>query len=184
MRLYVWNSYVSQCFHFPLQTAEISLRNTVNEYLSSRFGPGWPQDNRFLELVPDRRERTDDAIKKVVKRVKDDGYKITTGRIVAGLPFDFWVGLFTGKYDRPLWQTTLHGLFPNLPKGSKRRDLYELLMSVKNLRNRIAHYEPIFERDLSKEHTDIISAIRFRCVHTADWVSAHSRLQLALRCKP
>ena len=184
LRLYVWNSYVSQCFHLPLQTVEVSTRNTVSGYLSSRFGADWPQDDRFLDLVQDRRERTEEAVKKVVRRVKDDRHVVTTGRIVAGLPFDFWVGLFTGKYDRPLWQTTLHAVFPNLPKSSKRKNVYDLLWSIKDLRNRVAHYEPIFERDLSKEHSEIVSAIRYRCSHTAEWVSAHSKLQVALRCKP
>jgi len=184
IRLYVWNSYVSQCFHLPLQSVEVSTRNTVNEYLSFRFGTGWPQDARFLNLVPERRDRTQDAIRKVTKRVTTEGHPVTTGRVVAGLPFDFWVGLFTTKYDRPLWQTSLHNILPNLPKTAKRRDLYELLRSIKELRNRVAHYEPIFQRDLSKEHTNIIAAIRHRCTYTADWVSAHSRLQLALRSKP
>lgn len=184
LRLYVWNSYVSQCFHLPLQTVEVSIRNTVSGFLSSRFCPDWPQDERFLDLVPDRRERTKEAIRKVIRRVNDDRHLVTTGRIVAGLPFDFWVGLFTGKYEHPLWQTTLHKVFPNLPNTSKRKTVHDRLWSIKDLRNRVAHYEPIFDRDLSKEHSEIVSAIRYRCSHTADWIGVHSKLQVALRCKP
>ncbi len=184
IQLYVWNSYVSQSFHLPFQTIEVSIRNTLNEYLAIRFGADWPKEPTFLSLVPDREEKTEEAIRKVSKRVTGDGHPVTTGRIVAGLPFDFWVGLFTGKYDRPLWQTSLHRIFPNFPKTCKRRELHSLLQEIKGLRNRVAHYEPIFERDLSKEHSNVIKAIRYRCTHTADWVSAHSQLQTALRAKP
>ena len=32
-RLYLWNAAVGQSFHFPLQTAEVALRNVIHQAL-------------------------------------------------------------------------------------------------------------------------------------------------------
>lgn len=184
IKLYIWNSYVSQSLHSALEICEVSLRNSVNQCLIDTFGLQWFADHRFLGITPETRARLENSIAQVIERIEKANHDVTNGRVVAGLSFEFWVGLMAGRYDRQLWQTRLHSTFPNLPKTMKRKDLQEQLRRIKDLRNQVAHYEPIFERDLSQDHADIISTIRFRCEHTANWVHHHSRFHLALRAKP
>lgn len=184
LRLYVWNSYISQSFHSPLESCEVAIRNSVNECLTDVFGACWFKEQRFFDINPETRTRLETSVEQVIGRITKAGHEITNGRVVAGLSFEFWVGLMTSRYDRTLWQTKLHSTFPNLPKSVKRKELQSRLRSIKELRNRVAHYEPIFERNLSQEHADIIAMIGYRCAHTADWINHHSRFHLALRAKP
>lgn len=181
IQLYVWNSKLSEALHLPLQTAEVTLRNSVNERLCSLFGPEWPTSERFRSVLGEESGANLDRVRGRLVKAK---YVPVTGRIVAGLSFDFWASLFKGKYDRPIWQTGLHATFPHLPAGTRRGDVADLVNRIRWLRNRVAHYEPIFKEDLSYLHTIIIRLIGFRCVHTADWVRHHSTLPVVMRARP
>jgi hypothetical protein len=181
IQLYVWNSRLSESLHLSLQTAEVTLRNAVHGRLCSLFGDAWPTDDRFRQCVP--REGLS-SIDKVIERIQKAKKDPTTGRIIAGLSFEFWTYLFASQYDRKLWQSALHLTFPNMPKHMKRHHLQKEIIDIKEIRNRVAHYEPIFRRDLSLIHTNIIRLIAYRCEETAAWVRHHSELPAALRAKP
>jgi hypothetical protein len=66
---------------------------------------------------------------------------ITPGRMVAELTFGFWVGLTGPKYSVDLWERHLYKAFPNAKLG--RKQLNKRLESIRLLRNRVAHHEPI-----------------------------------------
>ncbi len=75
-------------------------------------------------------------------------------------------------------------------KGNQRRSVRERLHEISglgeilDLRNRVAHHEPLIERDLSKEHTNIIEFMRWISPEKAEWVRAHSFLQATFRQRP
>lgn len=184
LKLYIWNANLSESLHFPLQNVEVTIRNAINDCLIQIWGPHWFDDCRFLSIAGHARPDQERAIDKVKARIVSAKNPVTNGRVVAGLSFEFWVSLLTKRYDRPIWQTRLHDVFPNLPKIQKRADIRTELWRVKEIRNRVAHYEPVFERDLSFEHSLMIKAIRYRCEHLARWVNHHSRFHSALRLKP
>lgn len=179
--LYLWNTRISGAFHCPLQAVEVTLRNTVNETLIDTYGDNWPHDPKFRNILT---QPTIQNIEKVIGRITGAGYQATLGRIVAGLSFDFWAWLFTSDFDRPIWQTRLRGAFPNLPGSLGRGDVRNLVVAVKTLRNRVAHYEPVLNMDLSGIHTNIIRVVHFRCADTAAWLRASSEVQTILREKP
>ena len=72
-----------------------------------------------------------------------------SGKIIAELSFGFWVALLNKNYHRALWMNCLERAFPNYE--GKRRDLYMDLDRLRKLRNRIAHHEPIYKRDLHRD---------------------------------
>jgi hypothetical protein len=185
--LYIWNARLSEAFYFPLQCAEVVLRNSIHEVLTDLYDPDWPTHPEFALLVknddPDKDDLTKN-IEKVQKRIQRAGYPVVTSRIVSGLSFDFWATLLYRRYDRLIWQTRLHRTFPNLPGGMTRRDVEGLVNDVKAFRNRIAHHEPILRANHSMVHTNILRLIRFRCPETAAWVNYHSRVQSTLRERP
>lgn len=181
VKMYLWNSRVSEAFYFPLQCAEVVLRNSINEALSDVYGRDWPTDLKFGRLISPETELN---IQRVQERLIRAGYKIETDRIVAGLSFDFWATMLKKDFDRPVWQTRLRTVFPHLPGGFGLGDMRELVRNVKNLRNRIAHHEPILRVNHSAMHTNILRVIRFRCPQTANWVSQHSRVLAVLRERP
>jgi len=181
VQIYLWNARLSECFYFPLQCAEVTLRNAIHEAFSNAYSADWPTDIKFERHAG---AKTIANIAKVQTRIVDSGYPITTPRIVAGMSFDFWTILLTSKFDQPVWKTRLHRTFPGLPKNLHRRDLAQIVMPLKEFRNRIAHHEPIFRANHGDMQRDIVQLIRYKCPHTADWVAHHSRLHTILRERP
>jgi hypothetical protein len=180
-QMYIWNARLSECFYFPLQCAEITLRNAIHDAFSDAYSPDWPIDIKFERHVG---AKTIANIAKVQTRITEAGHPIITPRIVAGMSFDFWTILLTGKFNKPVWQTRLHRTFPNLPKTSHRRDLATLAIGLRDFRNRVMHHEPILRVNHSDMQRDILQLIRYRCDQTADWVRHHSRVHIILRERP
>ena len=52
--------------------------------------------------------------------------------------------------------------------------------ALRRLRNRIAHHEPIFQKDLRLMHDETIEAIRWLCPITAAWADTNSRVRVVL----
>lgn len=77
------------------------------------------------------------------------------GQIVAQLTLFFWKRLFSTDYETTLWKPILRSIFPN--KGIKRAQVAVHLEALYEVRNRIAHHEPIHGARLSKA----LSAIAF-----------------------
>ena len=44
VKLYLWNAAIGQSFHFPLQSAEVALRNVIHNALTSLYGANWSSD--------------------------------------------------------------------------------------------------------------------------------------------
>jgi len=104
------------------------------------------------------------------------------------MSFAFWESMFTKRFDPGLWASQLMILFPNTPAGAQyysvRSDIYKSLCTLRKLRNRIAHHEPIFARPLEAEFLMIEQLIRYRCNDTADWLLQTQEVQRLLSLKP
>mgnify|MGYP000235145701 CR=1 FL=1 len=44
------------------------------------------------------------------------------------------------------------------------------LEHIRRLRNRVAHHEPVFYRDLIGDYERMEEVVRWRCPHTAGWL--------------
>src|SRR5205807_3002955 len=95
------------------------------------------------------------------------GKAATSGRVVAELTLGFWVQLTAKKYEKALWVKCLYRAFPI---KLNRKALFQRMDSIKRLRNRIAHHEPIFSRNLKQDYVEIIDAIKWICPTTSEWV--------------
>jgi hypothetical protein len=60
-------------------------------------------------------------------------------------------------------------------KGLRRKDFSGPLATIRILRNRIAHHEPIIEWDLPKHPSKITELTGWFCPAAAEWCAAHSR---------
>jgi hypothetical protein len=183
LRLYVWNTQISAAFYGPLQALEIVVRNAFHRQLSGVYGPAW-YDNPRVPLTPSARARVDEA-KDALRRA---GRPLDPGRVVAKLSFGFWERLLThgppGKlnYEMTLWRPALHRAFPNSRR--RRVDVHKPIPGLRDLRNRIAHHEPIFGRPLATEYQTIIEVIGCMCFDTRDWVVHHSTVPTVLAGRP
>lgn len=124
----------------------------------------------LLTAVP-RFRLIDEAVAELQNRVQSP----TPDDIVAELKFAFWVGLLGPGYDATIWRKTLHRGFAN-GGGKKRQTVHSRFNAIRRLRNRIAHHEPIFTRDVAQDHADALEAIGWMCIDTMAWTAHHSRL--------
>ncbi|HEX9835947.1 MAG TPA: IS256 family transposase [Alphaproteobacteria bacterium] len=91
------------------------------------------------------------------------------------LSFGFCVAMLGPRYDASLWRPALRHAFPHRPKSVERKPIQKTLNSIRRLRNRVAHDEPILDRNLIADHNDIIQLVSWICPETANWVLTHSR---------
>lgn len=136
-QLYKVNIELSEAFYPILSVLEVSLRNVIHETLKVYFKDEyWFKNSLPVEFLP----FVSEAIKKLTIQKK----VITADRIIAELNFGFWNRLFNRNYTSLLWKP-LRLIFKNTPKHIRQRDkISDALYSIRTLRNRIYHYEPIF----------------------------------------
>jgi hypothetical protein len=65
-----------------------------------------------------------------------------------------------------------------------RKRIFDDLESLRLLRNRIAHHEPLIKRLLGADFQKIHELIAFRCPHTANWMVNNQQAQVLINTKP
>ena len=167
--LYEKNTSLSEAFYTPLHCLEITLRNRLDKRMEARFGPAW-LTKPDVPLADDARLTIDKA-----RRSLGRG-EHAHGAIVAELGLGFWVGLMATRYDATIWRSTLHAAFRIEGRGPNRSVVHGRMNALRRFRNRVAHHEPIFDRDLIATHQEIIEAINWMCPRTARWAESLSRV--------
>ena len=180
IRLHVWNTGVSAAFYGPLQGLEVALRNAMHRRLTDRYGGAW-YDNGNGGLDRGARERIAGARTELAR----DGHGDDPHRIVAALSFGFWVSLLgpggrlddgrKANYQMTLWRPALRGAFAHCA-NLNRKQAHGPLNTLRTLRNRIAHHEPIFARDLTRDHERILEVAGWISPATRVWIEHHSRV--------
>jgi hypothetical protein len=180
LRLYAINIELSAAFTGPLHVFEVILRNALYTALVSHFSRAdwWNhhriQLHRVAHLMLEEANRTLHGKNKFV----------TPGRIVAELSLGFWVSLL-GKgnnYETRLWRPALRLAFPNYQGHMK--GLNEELNTIRLLRNRISHLEPIHHRDLAADHRKIIRVVGYISHEAVEFIRQHERVSHALDRQP
>lgn len=180
-RLYTWNVAVSAAFYGPLQGLEVALRNAMHARLAAQYGLAW-YDNRTAGLDRGALERVASAR----ARLRGERYAVNTPRMIASLSFGFWVSLLgpggriedagrKANYEMTLWRPALRRAFPHR-RPLTRKQVHGPLISLRSLRNRIAHHEPIFARNLTEDHQCILEVASWISPGTRLWIEHHSRV--------
>ena len=184
IRLYTWNTAVSSAFYGPLQGLEVALRNAIHIELSRAYGGQW-FDNPKTGLSATARDQIDRAKRELQRERKPDD----PPHIVAALSFGFWERLLShgprGKqnYEMLLWRPALHKAFPHAERR-RRQTIHRPILELRNLRNRIAHHEPVFRRNLEADYADILRVIGWICPVTKAWVSHQCQVTQVLAARP
>lgn len=183
LNLYVWNTAVSAAFYAPLQALEVAIRNKFHQALVPVYGLTW-YDNPRAGLTPVALSRVAEAKQKL----QDNGKPIDPPRVVAELSFGFWERLLSRgpqgnqNYEVTLWRPALHKAFPHARRP--RSLVHRPLPALRDLRNRIAHHEPIIARNLVADYQTIIEVIGWMCPETRDWVEHQSTVSGVLLTRP
>jgi len=78
----------------------------------------------------------------------------------------------TGPRYGDLWKNHLVKIFPRRPV--QRAEVQMRLNSIRKLRNRIAHHEPILSRPLQRDANQIFDTLSWMSPITARWVRGNS----------
>ncbi|MFD2643216.1 Abi family protein [Pseudomonas japonica] len=178
--LYLYNARLAKAFLFPLHVMEIVLRNAIDEVFSGKFGTDWHVDARLRQLLTPESQAT---LSKAVSRATRVAGTASKDDVVSRLTFDFWSNLFRPHYDRPIWQTAMKQLLPNASTMTRAR-FKPLVMGINQLRNRIAHHEPIFALDVSNQYRDILTAVGYRSAVACHWLQNHATVNRTMRTRP
>ncbi len=163
VRLYERNTLLSEALYTPIQAVEIVIRNALHTQLLKQFGILWFRDLEAKGIAVKEQLR---QLQEARQYLTEAGKSETAGRMVAELSFGFWVGICAKRYHDSLWISCLHRPFKTAgPKGKPlhRVDVFDRLDSIRTLRNRVAHHEPILNRSLENDFAKILE--------TASWVS-------------
>ncbi len=159
--LYQWNDDVSGSLFRAMSLLEIVLRNQFHKALGSRYGAVGPTGGKdwfnHLTLNPDSR----DKVKKITHRKRHGTWlprnpMPSPDDVVSKLTFGFWSHLLDVTTDATgqslKWGDILVDVLPGhrmrLPtqwKQSERDALFARLDLCNEVRNRIAHHEPIWK---------------------------------------
>jgi len=181
--LYLWNARVAEAFYFPLQTNEVLLRNAIASTLNRIYGCNWPFNASFQKSLPDKlRGIFITALSPRVGRPSQCG--VTVGDVIAALSYGFWVALLTARHETRIWGPHFRSAFPWAPVQVGRALVHREADHLRDLRNRIAHHEPIIQRDLATDYERTMGIIQWICPVTTSWVVEHSRVPSIMAQRP
>jgi hypothetical protein len=176
IQLYEHNTLVSAAMFATIQPLEVAFRNGIHRVLATDLGrPDWYDTGALQSPEPD-------AVNAARETLRIRGKPQTPDRIIAELTFGFWVRLLNKKYEKTLWVTHLWKCFPHGPKPDRDKMLARF-RRIRDLRNRIAHHEPIFFENLETEYTRVLSTLEWICPVSACWVRATHPISTLTKAK-
>lgn len=182
--LYAWNADVSGALLIPLHICEVAIRNAVAEAIEQVYGNRWAWSSGFERSLPNPTRGFSPKKDLINARLNQR----TIGKVIPELKFAFWQSIFTSRHDQRFWTPYLASLFPNMDASKsiqeRRKLIYDELEQIRRLRNRIAHHEPIFTRNLADDYQKILSLVNYRCAVTAKWLDEHQRAAEIISMKP
>ncbi len=181
--LYEWNLAISGAFFESLHILEVALRNAFHYQLTelhrqSGFSGNWYDHPEYLLTS----KRCDD-IERARRRLRSADKPATGGRIVAELSFGFWRFLTVGRYTDQLWRPALRRAFQTT-RPLARPEIADRLTRLHDLRNRIAHHEPIHSRDLARDWQDILYIAEALSPDVRNWLVRTTRVPAILAGRP
>lgn len=149
---------------------EVATRNAIDQAPFGWHEEKQPGSDWFDLDFLDKRAQQD--VTKPRQRVRRLSAGETHPKVLAELPFGFWQFLTSKRYLTSLWIPALQHAFPYGPKDirTRQKQVTDLLGDVTFTRNRAAHGEAVFQRNLTRD---------FACAHTLHkWIYPNATVWL------
>lgn len=197
LSLYEWNVATSAAAYGVLHRFEVGLRNTMNRHICAwnatqidpstgqPHGEAWLLDPSHLlrrlakKAIEEATPRADRAVKKGPSSramLHDD--------VLAATSLGTWRYLLpdNDRGRQKLWTDSLHRAFPHLPEGSDGRIVTRKVQQVLDLRNRIAHLEPLLDVSRTRRQVDAAYDVAaWIDPQLATWLRSTQRVAAALK---
>ncbi len=157
---YLWNVRLSEALYPILAIFEVTLRNALHNALSQRYGTETWFDRKGVLLERERHE-----IEQAREALQREDTPTDPNHIVARMNLGFWQALLQESYEDRFWNpdggAMLKAVFPYAAGGPPSREsLWDICNRARLLRNRVAHYRPVFNQEhLAQDHADTVAAI-------------------------
>lgn len=178
---YFHNLKLSEALYPSLQAFEVALRNSIHLTLTQHFqNPYWFATPRLFPppKPPATESWQERALRDARNRLTEARKPHDADRIVAELNFGFWHSMFNSPFERKLWrpnQSFLVGqVFPQASRRQRNRQrVWDRIDRIRIIRNRVMHYEPIWNRARLKEDHEFVLA-------TLKWISPDMHESIAM----
>lgn len=178
----MWNAGICEAFYLPLKFAEIVTRNAILGALRARYGNNWYADSRFVGQLSQFHRRQ--LGKAIADETAQHGLLATDEHIISGLSFGFWEHLTISRFDFLLWRNGVHSFFPHAPPNVNRQSLHDRIDTLRQWRNRVAHYKTVFDRKPIKKLNQALDLVGWVCPDTRTFVSRVARVTTVVSARP
>lgn len=173
---YNWSDLISSAFWQVISKIEVLLRNRINDVLKNNIDKNWFDLNKNNQTGIFFSKYHAESIEKALGNIRRKQKIVNNGRVVSELNMGFWTDFLDISFSNSSnqstkqigWQYFIPEILPGYKYGNKdphrywnneknKQKLKEKLNDIKEIRNRIAHHEPIFKymsiktRELSKD---------------------------------
>lgn len=181
--LYVWNIELAAALQGATAMVEVVVRNAIDRTLTA-WTIGKRRGDWFDLGMLDEHAKADIATARA--RVRRNGGTIDHDRVVAELSFGFWRFLTTRRYHASLWVPVLHKAFPQGDPDLRvrQREVARLLGNMTFIRNRAAHLEPMFRRNVERDVAEARLLMGWVDPQALAWFNDTLKLDGALAAKP
>ncbi|MEO4174596.1 Abi family protein [Acinetobacter pittii] len=190
---YCWGEAVSGSIFKIISVIEILLRNSIHNSLKPALGKKWMIDEQKIKLTDHQKDKIDNILYE-----KKDGRRTDTrveptpneNTIISKLSFGFWSHFLDIKLlDGKSWDMYLPDIFSNYSyvgrykgrqfwKDRDKKNIYALkdrLRDINEIRNRIAHHEPVWKKSYegyqSKNISDNLNNTVLLILDVLNWLS-------------
>jgi hypothetical protein len=166
---YLWNLRLSEALYPILALFEVTLRNQIHNALARRYGT-----EAWFDRAGVLHEREAREVEQAREALQRDDLPADANHIVARLNLGFWCALLQDSYEDRFWApdggALLKAVFPFAPAGARsRNELWKICNSARVLRNRVAHYRPVYNQPgLEADHADAVAVIGWMSRAMAD----------------
>jgi hypothetical protein len=178
LALYEWHGELAAACFGAMHHFEVLVRNAID----SELGRGDPESPLTATWLLDFDTLRPDGVKQVIVAAErlGKGQAITRSRIVAGLPFGFWSGLFGGRYE-DLWRHRLRHAFAH---AGERKELSVPMEALRRFRNRLAHHDSILQEAVEERQRDMLRIAGFIDPVAESWLESTSGIAGLLAQRP
>lgn len=195
LALYEWNARLGTAFGHDLAHLEVGLRNAYDRTLTEHLNlpRHWTAvgDQVFAPVLRTRKRGSQGKVTVDINakpRASLDraireagGRQALPGKVIAQLTFGFWRYLTSSAHEVTLWRPALHHAFP---PGTSRPDVDTRVGRLHELRNRVAHHEPLLGIDAADLHGDLLHVAALLDPRLRDYIQEQSTLADILTSRP
>ena len=176
---YIWDLALAAAIQPALHVLEIAFRNDLARAarkLTAARGFRVADIPSWLDAEPTMlMEHEQQKVVNAKERLGTDPRRRTESRLIAKLDFGFWIALCRDSYSDSrgagprLWPRALDLAFQRRPPSvTARTQIFHQFDRIRKFRNRVAHHEPIWDRDYLAQHQYILESLGWISPKVAD----------------